>query len=72
MPNNRPTDAIRHTNQAAGKLGETCRKLHDALDGLHGRKPDAARKIEALTRSLDKQQEEIGEIVRLLKDDSVQ
>jgi hypothetical protein len=67
---NRPSNAIRHARQALRGLGETHRKLNDALDSLRARKALAAQKIEDLIASVEKQQAELGEIIRLLEDDS--
>jgi hypothetical protein len=70
MADTRPTDAIRHAKQAAGKLAEAEQRLNDTLAALHNRKPEAAKKIGKLLGSLGKRQAEVGEILRILEDDS--
>ena len=70
MSDKRPSHAIRYVKQAAGKLSEAAHRLEQALESLHGRKPEAAKKIDTLADSLAKQQGKMDEIIELLESDS--
>jgi hypothetical protein len=66
MTDKRLTDAIKYLKQAEDKLAGAAQKLKDALVDLRARNPEAAKKIEDLTGSLEREQEEIGKVVQRL------
>ena len=70
MSDQRPSHAIRYVKQAAGKLSVAAHRLEQALESLHGRKPEAAKQIDMLADSLAKQQGTMDEIIELLESDS--